>query len=220
MTIYNPYNTCPEIRLSSEKILARMTYKLAETPWAEIKILDWLPEDDKLPIEFTFAETSFGRVLIANTSKGVCYMGPDIVGTMDVAQDFNKRFGYARCIERKSALQQQALEFMNRHADGSVILHLKGTPYQTEIWRKLLHIPFGNVLSYATLGGDKCYARAAGNATGRNPIFWIIPCHRVVNTSGRFDRYFWGGDIKNNLLAWEFANTPDQAETDHTDLSF
>lgn len=198
------------VRLSPEKVLSRMAGGLAETTWANITIFDWLPDDDKLPIEYGFAETPFGKMLMASTPKGICYIGPDRDGEMDVVQDFNKRFGHALRIERESTWQKQALDFMDGDTDGSVVLHLKGTPYQREIWRKLLRIPFGEVVSYATLGGGARYARASGTATGRNPVFWIVPCHRVVNTSGKFDRYFWGGDIKNNLLVWEFANSPEK----------
>lgn len=201
----------PAAPLVPEKVLSRMVGDLPEGPWADITIFDWSPDDDKLPVEYGFAETTFGRMLVAGTPKGVCYIGPE-KGKVEVLQDFNKRFGHARRIERKSLWQKPALEFLNGNTAVPVVFHLKGTPYQTEIWRKLLRIPFGKVVSYATLGGGARHARAAGTATGRNPIFWIVPCHRVVNTSGRFDRYFWGSDMKNELLAWEFAVSPDKAE--------
>ncbi|MCD8179577.1 MAG: MGMT family protein [Tannerellaceae bacterium] len=90
--------------------------------------------------------------------------------------------------------------------DTPLLFHLKGTAYQTKIWRRLLRIPFGKVISYATLAGNREHARAAGTANGRNPVFWIIPCHRVVCSDGRFDSYAWGKEIKKRLLAWEFAN--------------
>ena len=193
--------------LHKAAILENMIEELPATPWADIDILDWLPGDNKLPVEYFRYDTPFGEAWIANTPKGICYLGIVDDDADYVAEDFTKRFGYANPIEIKTSIQKTALDYLNGKMDKQLLFHLKGTPYQTEIWRRLLRIPFGKVISYATLAGHKDHSRAAGTANGRNPIFWIVPCHRAVYTDGGFDRYSWGKDIKKRLLAWEFANS-------------
>lgn len=199
--------------LSKPVVLSRMIEDLPQTPWANIEILGWEIPDDKLPIEYYFYKTSFGEVLVANTPKGVCYLGLIERSYEDVFTDFKKRFRYANLIKTKTSLQKQVTGFLNEKTDEILQFHLKGTSFQTEIWKKLIRIPYGKVISYATLGGNARCSRAAGTANGRNPIFWIIPCHRAVKATGEFDRYFWGEDVKKRLLAWEFANTTIQQES-------
>lgn len=193
--------------LNKQAILNRLIEDLPQIAWANIEILDWSANDNKLPIKYYFYETSFGKVLAANTTKGACYLGLLGEKPEDVLIDFKKRFSYTEPIEAKTPLQKQMVDFLDGRINKLLIFHLKGTPYQTEIWRRLIRIPYGKVISYATIGGSSRYSRAAGTANGRNPIFWIIPCHRVVKTSGGFDRYFWGEDVKKRLLAWEFVNS-------------
>lgn len=180
-------------------ILENMIQELPTTPWADVHILDWLPDDNKLPVEYGRYTTPFGETWIANTPKGICYLGivdndPDFVW-----RDFIKRFGYANPVEEKTPFQETTLHYLNYKMETPLLFHLKGTPYQTEIWRRLLRIPFGKVVSYTTLAGSREHARSAGTANGRNPVFWIIPCHRVVCSDGRFDRYAWEKEIKNGF---------------------
>ncbi|MCD8179578.1 MAG: hypothetical protein LUE98_20145 [Tannerellaceae bacterium] len=83
-------------------ILENMLEVLPATPWANIDILDWLPDDNKPPVQYGRYDTPFGEAWIGNTSKGICYLGivdndPDFVW-----QDFNKRFGYAKPVEQKN----------------------------------------------------------------------------------------------------------------------
>lgn len=202
--ILDPFEA--DARLNRTVVLDYMTGELPPTPWADIEILDWLPEDDKLPVEYCFADTPFGRVLVANTCKGVCYLGLVEGNPESDLLDFNKRFSHTSRIERQTFRQQQVFKFLDGERNEHISFHLRGTSFQTEIWRRLIRIPFGKVISYTTLGGNARSSRAAGAANGRNPIFWIVPCQRVVKTDGGFDRYFWGEDVKKRLLAWEFAN--------------
>ncbi|MDR2935877.1 MAG: methylated-DNA--[protein]-cysteine S-methyltransferase [Rikenellaceae bacterium] len=194
---------------SGKAILGRMIDELPDVPWADIEILDWQPADDRLPVEYTFADTSFGRVLAANTPFGVCYLGLAEGNPEAVLRDFQKRFGYATQVEARTFRQKQALDFLDGKRDEHIVFHLRGTPYQTGIWRRLIRIPSGRVVSYATLGGGVRQARAAGTANGRNPIFRIVPCHRAVKNTGGFDRYFWGEAVKRRLLAGEFIPNKD-----------
>ncbi|WP_338438811.1 MGMT family protein [Synechococcus elongatus] len=85
-------------------------------------------------------------------------------------------------------------------------LHVYGTAFQQKVWRSLLQIPRGSRTTYrdlATAIGKPSAARAVGNAVGKNPIAYLIPCHRVVRQSGELGGYRWGCDRKQQLLAWE-----------------
>ncbi len=195
--------------LSKQAVFGRMIEMLPDARGADAEVLAWLPGDDLLPVGYASYDCQFGEVLIANTPKGVCYLGVVNGSGSHVSEDFQKRFGYAGPRQTETPLQRAALDYLNGRMDAPLPLHLKGTPYQTEIWRRLLRIPFGKVVSYATLAGYPNHSRAAGVAIGRNPVFWIVPCHRAVYADGGSDRYAWGKDIKAKLLAWEFAHSED-----------
>jgi AraC family transcriptional regulator of adaptative response/methylated-DNA-[protein]-cysteine methyltransferase len=191
--------------VSRDEVRERMITRLPDTPWADIQVIDWLAGDDDLPVEYSFADSLLGRVLVANTAKGVCYLAP-ADEPQAVYADFCARFPRSVRVERHTILQKQALAFLDGERGELLNLHLRGTPFQTEIWLRLLRIPNGKVVSYSTLAGDGRYARAVGSAVGRNPVLAIVPCHRVVNSSGAFDHFFWGTELKTRLLAMEFAN--------------
>ena len=85
-------------------------------------------------------------------------------------------------------------------------LHLQGTEFQVKVWNALLDIPFGtstNYISIATEIENPKASRAVGTAIGKNPIAFIIPCHRVVQTNGQLGGYRWGIDRKAELIKWE-----------------
>lgn len=81
-----------------------------------------------------------------------------------------------------------------------------GTPFQVEVWRALLNIPFGDRVSYGQLAamvGRPDAVRAVGTAVGRNPVAFLIPCHRVVHADGRTGGFMWGSERKRAMLSWE-----------------
>jgi methylated-DNA-[protein]-cysteine S-methyltransferase len=87
-----------------------------------------------------------------------------------------------------------------------VVLAAEGTPFQRAVWKAIARVPFGETISYAELArraGRPGSARAAGAATGRNPIGVIVPCHRIVGTDGSLTGYAGGVDKKRALLALE-----------------
>jgi AraC family transcriptional regulator of adaptative response/methylated-DNA-[protein]-cysteine methyltransferase len=86
---------------------------------------------------------------------------------------------------------------------------LHGTNYQIKVWEALLRIPPGAAISYETLSdrvGSTKGARAVGNAVSRNPVAWLIPCHRVLQKSGGFGDYRYGSARKQAILGWELAS--------------
>ncbi|MGA2504181.1 MAG: methylated-DNA--[protein]-cysteine S-methyltransferase [Anaerolineales bacterium] len=168
-------------------------------------------------IVYGFHPTPFGECLLALTRRGICFLA-FVDG------------------DRQSAMQQLKLDWANAtiHPDpdrtrqvvervfrswlphplspqepASVSLHLHGTNYQIKVWEALLRIPPGAAISYETLSdrvGSTKGARAVGNAVSRNPVAWLIPCHRVLQKSGGFGDYRYGSARKQAILGWELAS--------------
>jgi len=93
---------------------------------------------------------------------------------------------------------------------GEVALAPMGGPFQIKVWEALLAVPQGHVTTYSEIARTVCSpraVRAVGNAVGRNPISWIIPCHRALRRDGGLGGYHWGTRVKRAMLAWEAART-------------
>ena len=167
-----------------------------------------------LEVTYGFSPTPFGECLLATTARGICHLG-------FVQEHF-------RPAAREELFQQlpQALFRENPHQTDPLIkeifrsnrpkdtrpfnLHLKGTNFQINVWRALLKIPEGWLVSYQDiafyLGQPKAF-RAVANAVALNPISYLIPCHRVIFKSGKIHRYHWGTARKKALIGWEAAYT-------------
>ena len=161
-----------------------------------------------LHIYYSHAETLFGNILIASTAKGICHIS--FVHEASDLSDLTSRFP-AAILEQKTDLhQQEALKmFRDDWSDlDKIKLHLKGTPFQIKVWNALLQIPMGSLKSYLEIAneiGDSKASRAVGTAVGNNPIAYIIPCHRVITSSGNLGGYHWGIDRKSAIIGWEAA---------------
>jgi AraC family transcriptional regulator of adaptative response/methylated-DNA-[protein]-cysteine methyltransferase len=91
-------------------------------------------------------------------------------------------------------------------------LHVKGTNFQLKVWRALLAVPDGGVTTYGALAAaidEPDASRAVGNAVGRNPVSWLIPCHRVLRSTGALGGYAWGPDRKRVMLTLERLHHPE-----------
>lgn len=162
-----------------------------------------------LALRYRFEPTCFGPVLVASTGKGVCYMAfaDDRDGALN---ELKRLFPNAGYIEQPDEWQHRALSlFSTGHvANGDIRLHLKGTPFQLKVWEMLLQIPDGRVSTYGDLAagiGSPKACRAVGTAVGDNPVACLIPCHRVIRSTGELGGYRWGVSRKSVLLAWESA---------------
>jgi AraC family transcriptional regulator of adaptative response/methylated-DNA-[protein]-cysteine methyltransferase len=118
------------------------------------------------------------------------------------------RFPKARYTEGTDAHQEAALAVFQRDWTNmpTVVLHMKGTEFQLKVWRSLLRIPLGDLTTYRRIATELDMpqaARAVGTAIGSNPIAWLVPCHRVVRTSGELGGYVWGPTRKAAIMAWE-----------------
>lgn len=162
-----------------------------------------------LTIHYSFGKTPYGTVLIASTEKGVCHTSfivdneqPEAI----LAQDFPKSV----LIQRGNAMHNKVVQLFqaNLQEKKSIQLHLKGTSFQLKVWKALLEIPPGEVKTYGNLAEDighpKAY-RAVGSAVGQNSAAFIIPCHRVIASTGVIGNYRWGSDRKAAMIGRELA---------------
>ena len=89
-------------------------------------------------------------------------------------------------------------------------LHLKGTEFQLKVWETLLKIPMGQVTTYGTIAkkiNTPSGSRAVGTAVGDNPVAFLIPCHRIIQSTGAIGGYHWGSIRKSAIIGWEAAKT-------------
>ena len=164
-----------------------------------------------LEIRYGRHEGVFGRFLVAMTERGVCRVAfeqEDEDPLAALAADWPG----ARLVEDADRTWRGAGEALARGggAGGAPIrLWARGTNFQIKVWEALLRVPAGRLASYGAIAravGRPGAARAVGRAVGANPIAVLIPCHRVIRASGRFETgYRWGSARKRALIAWEAA---------------
>ncbi len=162
-----------------------------------------------LQINYSFAETPFGDIILASTLKGICQLA-FVKNEKEGLHNLQFNFANAVLKQKTDLLQQDALRFFTGDWTDlrKVKLHLKGTPFQLKVWESLLRIPFGNVSTYGAIAEgiqQSGASRAVGTAIGNNPVAFLIPCHRVIRSSGIIGDYHWGGDRKTAILGWEAA---------------
>ena len=163
-----------------------------------------------LRINYSFAETPFGWVMVASTDKGICHLAFVDEGEEEALGSLKQLFpnaAYTQCPDRK---QEDALSVFNRDwsKPDEIKLHLKGTSFQLKVWETLLKIPVGGLTTYADLAtksGHEGACRAVGTAIGRNPVAFLIPCHRVIKATGDIGNYHWGEVRKEAIIGWEAA---------------
>lgn len=160
-----------------------------------------------LSINYSFAESPFGNILVASTAKGICSMS--FYDTEESGlQALQQQFPQAAYSPKLDAFQQAALYIFQKDWSElqQIRLHLKGTPFQLKVWETLLKIPMGRVSTYDRIARRverPGAARAVGTAVGSNPVAYIIPCHRVIRASGKLEGYAWGTTRKTAMIGWE-----------------
>ncbi|WP_125722212.1 bifunctional helix-turn-helix domain-containing protein/methylated-DNA--[protein]-cysteine S-methyltransferase [Flavobacterium ustbae] len=160
-------------------------------------------------INYSFAESPFGNIIVASTQKGVCFMAfaeNETIGFIALKD----KFPNAQFSKKLDLAQQNALFiFQNDWSKLSEIkLHLKGTDFQLKVWEALLKIPMGQLSTYGSIAHQiqkPNASRAVGTAIGSNPVAFLIPCHRVIQSSGIFGGYMWGNTRKTAIIGWEGA---------------
>jgi AraC family transcriptional regulator of adaptative response/methylated-DNA-[protein]-cysteine methyltransferase len=164
-------------------------------------------DGESLQIHYSFAETPFGDILIASTAKGICHISfaNDQPAELQTLRD---RFAKASLIQKTDMMQQNALHIFKKDWSDlrEIKLHLKATPFQVKVWEALLKIPFAQVETYAGIASRidvPNASRAVGTAVANNPVAFLIPCHRVIRSTGAFGEYHWGSMRKTAMIGWE-----------------
>lgn len=160
-----------------------------------------------LVINYSFAESIFGNIAVASTSKGICHMA-FYEDEKQALETLKARFPNASFIRKLDMIQQNALFiFQNDWSKlNEIKLHLKGTDFQLKVWETLLKIPMGQLSTYGSIAQqiEKPNAsRAVGTAIGSNPVAFLIPCHRVIQSTGALGGYMWGTTRKTAIIGWE-----------------
>ncbi len=161
-----------------------------------------------LEIFWGWFESPFGPALVMATEKGICGIGFAAEAGAEVTmEDLLARWPDATFTEDPTALRPWVQAAFGE-TTGEARLYLIGAPFQIKVWEALLTIPTGHVTTYSEIAGAIGHpkaVRAVGTAVGRNPISWLIPCHRAIRKSGALGGYHWGLPVKRALLAWESA---------------
>jgi AraC family transcriptional regulator, regulatory protein of adaptative response / methylated-DNA-[protein]-cysteine methyltransferase len=166
---------------------------------------------ESLTINYSFAETPFGNILVASTLRGICHMAfaDDEQQALHSLQEMFPNAGYHQMVD----LAQQNVLYIFTHdwtKLNQIKLHLKGTEFQLKVWETLLKIPMGQLATYGNIAKQiqqPAASRAVGTAIGDNPVAFLIPCHRVIQSTGVFGQYHWGSIRKTAMIGWEAAKS-------------
>lgn len=196
------FETAYETGLSSTSRLHDLFVKIEGMSPAEYK-----NGGKSLAINYSFSESPFGKIIAASTEKGICYMAFE--NDKDKALgDLKTKFPNASFFEKQDEFKKNALSIFSKdwRELSTIKLHLKGTDFQLKVWESLLSIPMGKLSTYGNLAekiGHSKASRAVGTAIGSNPVAFLIPCHRVIQSSGKIGGYMWGSDRKQLIIGWE-----------------
>lgn len=165
-----------------------------------------------LTIDYAVQASPFGDVFIAVTPRGICklvFIDDSRVEThISALQNLWPQASVNENI-RSTAPLVQAMFGAQGKLDRPLSLYVSGTNFQISVWKALLQIPAGSVASYSQIAsaiGKPRAARAVGTANGHNPVAFLIPCHRVIQQSGKIGDYHWGETRKHAMHVWESAN--------------
>jgi len=164
-----------------------------------------------LTIEYAVHDTPFGKAFIATTPRGVCrFAFLDSAEPDEPLRGLREQWPHALLRENRRGTRAVVDSMFGeaRRAARPVSLHVSGTNFQVSVWKALLQIAPAKVASYAQVAGAigrPASARAVGQAVGANPVAFLIPCHRVIQQSGKLGGYHWGLTRKQAIHAWEAA---------------
>ena len=200
------FNTAIETGLSGTGRLHDLFIKIEGMTPGEYK-----NQGENLTIYYQDYSSIFGTILIANTDKGICHIS--FIDDLETdIQYLKNRYPNATYKNEKHLLQNQAVDIFQNPLTNktSLQLHIKGTDFQLKVWEALLKIPLGKLSTYGDIAQQiqqPKASRAVGTAIGNNPIAFLIPCHRVIKSTGVFGNYMWGATRKISIIGWEAAKT-------------
>ena len=182
--------------------------------WEAMTPGDFARDGAGLTVRWGWFDTPFGEALAMGTERGLCGLAfAAEYGREAAMADLAGRWPAAEYVEDTAALRPW-IDAAFGSPDGSggeareVAIAPIGAPFQIKVWEALLAIPSGHVTTYSEIArriGNPRAVRAVGTAVGRNPISWLIPCHRALRRDGQLGGYHWGVPVKRAMLAWEAA---------------
>jgi AraC family transcriptional regulator of adaptative response/methylated-DNA-[protein]-cysteine methyltransferase len=173
---------------------------------------DYKRRGEGLEMVYGFHACPFGEALLIATERGVAglaFVDEDKgQSRQDALVDMMQRWPKARYVEAptKTAPHARQIFASERSRDQPVRLVMIGTDFDVRVWETLLKIPMGRAVSYTDIArhiGAPSASRAVGSAVGRNPISFVVPCHRVLRGDGSLGGYHWGLTRKRALIGWE-----------------
>ena len=179
--------------------------------WEAMTPGDYARDGAGLTIRWGWFNTPFGEALAMGTDRGLCGLAfAAEYGREAAMADLAERWPAAEPVEAPEALRPWIDAAFGGPAGGAgeVPLAPIGAPFQIKVWEALLAVPSGHVTTYSEIArriGNPRAVRAVGTAVGRNPISWLIPCHRALRRDGQLGGYHWGLPVKRAMLAWEAA---------------
>jgi AraC family transcriptional regulator of adaptative response/methylated-DNA-[protein]-cysteine methyltransferase len=167
-----------------------------------------------LKIAYGFSDSPFGDVLIGETGRGICHLafvGEN--GRDGETEALHREWPAAKFHRTDARAKKLAADIFVRPGAGRpsrpLRAFVRGTPFQLQVWRALLRVPAGSLVSYGRLSqaiAQPGAARAVGSAVGANPLAFIIPCHRVIRETGVLGNYQWDPIRKRAMIGWEISS--------------
>ena len=171
---------------------------------------EWKAGGEGLTIEYGFPPCPFGMALVMITPRGLAGLAlADAGKERSALNDMRRRWPRAKYVEDFAATAATARRIFDQalwRPDQPLRVVLIGTDFEVRVWEKLLTIPMGGLTTYSDLAaktGSPKAARAVGAAVGKNPICFVVPCHRVIGKNGDLTGYHWGITRKRAMLGWE-----------------
>lgn len=169
-------------------------------------------------LNYGYGITPFGDALLAWTGRGICFLGFCLEnGESHIQAELRQQWPDAAMTEDAATAAQKLAEIFIEKEQKNLKIWLRGSPFQLRVWEALLKIPPGTHCTYgqvAAFTGNASASRATGSAIGRNPVSWLIPCHRVIGKLGTMGGYRWGLHTKQAMIGFEAALS--HAEQSHT----
>jgi len=164
---------------------------------------------DGLTIDYGSAQTPFGLALLAWSDRGISFLGfCEDTGVETVLGSLHEQWKGAHFRHSAGEAKRKLEQIFSGSDRQPISVWLRGSPFQLKVWQALLAIPEGAHATYGQIAafiGRKGANRAVGSAIGRNPVAWIIPCHRVIRQLGDLGGYRWGAPIKTAMIGYEAA---------------
>jgi len=167
-----------------------------------------LNTDTNCCIYYGYTTSPFGTCFIATINNNICLL--QFPGKEDNPLDeLKKRWKNAMLVEDITHIEKIAYTIFKQPSTRKISVQVQGTPFQLNVWQTLMEVPFACLLSYEELAirsGHRKAIRAVASAVARNPIAYLIPCHRIIRKNGEMGNYRWGKEIKKSILDWENKN--------------